>query len=304
MPHFNPLITLTMKGNMFLGYARGSVGDVTFSRTNGQQQARARNRNPNNPRTSGQMMQRSIFANSVKFHTRGVQQLFRFAFEDKATNESDYNAFMKHNMNNGIRISKQASQSPVYPAFGNWQMSCGSLKQPELSLMEGGTKWRLTLPSCTSNVTTYGQLWAVIKKDLNLMEGDIITFVHIIARNAMTTNLPSIEVPEELISTDWNISQYLIDSSDADNLPAWLSPDAGFLVIQHSNTDTDAYAQGMAVITSRKTSSGLKVSTSYLINNSVANSIIEAAQTPEFVEQILKSWDTSEAAILEGSLIP
>lgn len=304
LQHFNPFNTSTMKGNMFLGYARGSVGDVTFSRTNGQQQARARNRNPNNPRTSGQMMQRSLFANSVKFHTRGVQQLFRFAFEDKATNESDYNAFMKHNMNNGIRISKQASQSPLYPAFGNWQMSCGSLKQPEVSLMEGGAKWKWSLPAMTSNVSTWGQFMAAIKKDMNLMEGDIVTFVHILARNATVNNLPSIEVPEELISTEWNIDQRLVDSADANDLPAWLNPDAGFCVIQHSSTDTDAYAQGLAIITSRKTPSGLKVSTSFLINNSVANYIIEAAQAPEFVEQILASWDTSTAAILEGSLIP
>lgn len=293
-----------MKGNMFLGYARGSVGDVTFSRTNGQQQARARNRNPNNPRTSGQMMQRSLFANSVKFHTRGVQQLFRFAFEDKATNESDYNAFMKHNMNNGIRISKQASQSPVYPAFGNWQMSCGSLKQPDVTLMTGGTKWMLNLPSATSNNQTWGHLSQVVKTDLNLMEGDILTFVHIRAVGATVNNLPSIEVPSELISSEWNIIQSLVDTSDTSDLPNWIQMDNGFAVIDHSSTDTDAFAQGMAVITSRKTSSGLKVSTSYLINNSVANSIIEAAQTPEFVEQILKSWDTSEAAILEGSLIP
>lgn len=304
MPHLNPLKHNIMKGNMFLGYARGSVGDVTFSRTNGQQQARARNRNPNNPRTSGQMMQRSLFANSVKFHTRGVQQLFRFAFEDKATNESDYNAFMKHNMSNGVRISKQASQSPVYPAFGNWQMSCGSLKQPEVTLMSGGTKWKLALPSASSNNQTWGHLSQVVKSDLNLMEGDILTFVHIRAVGATVNNLPSIEVPSELISSEWNIIQSLVDTSDTTDLPNWIQMDNGFAVIDHSSTDTDAFAQGMAVITSRKTSSGLKVSTSYLINNSVANSIIEAAQTPEFVEQILKSWDTSEAAILEGSLIP
>lgn len=211
---------------------------------------------------------------------------------------------MKHNMNNGIRISKQASQSPVYPAFGNWQMSCGSLKQPEVTLMEGGSKWKFNLPSASSNNQTWGHLSQVVKKDLNLMEGDILTFVHIRAIGATVNNLPSIEVPSELISTEWNIIQSLVDTADSTNLPDWLQMDNGFGVINHSSSDTDAFAQGMAVITSRKTSSGLKVSTSYLINNSVANSIIEAAQTPEFIEQILNSWDTSEQAILEGSLIP
>ena len=40
------------KGNMLMGYSRGSVGDVTFARIKGQQIARARNRNPKNPKTN------------------------------------------------------------------------------------------------------------------------------------------------------------------------------------------------------------------------------------------------------------
>lgn len=46
------------KGNLFLGFARGKVGDVVFSRNSGEQVARARNRSPKNPQSALQMLQR------------------------------------------------------------------------------------------------------------------------------------------------------------------------------------------------------------------------------------------------------
>lgn len=48
------------KGNHFLGQARGSVGDVTFTRVAGVQVSRARNRSPKNPRTVDQQLQRTV----------------------------------------------------------------------------------------------------------------------------------------------------------------------------------------------------------------------------------------------------
>ena len=46
------------KGNLFLGFARGKLGDVVFSRNSGEQVARARNRSPKNPQSALQMLQR------------------------------------------------------------------------------------------------------------------------------------------------------------------------------------------------------------------------------------------------------
>lgn len=50
--------------------SRGSVGDVTFYRGYGQQIARARNRNPRNPKTSAQTMQRMILATASRAYSR------------------------------------------------------------------------------------------------------------------------------------------------------------------------------------------------------------------------------------------
>lgn len=48
------------KGNLFLGFGRGKVGDVVFSRVDGEQVARARNRSPRNPQTALQLLQRVV----------------------------------------------------------------------------------------------------------------------------------------------------------------------------------------------------------------------------------------------------
>ena len=54
---------------MLLGFARGSVGDVTFARYGGQQIARARNRQPKNPQTILQMTQRVIMATTTSAYS-------------------------------------------------------------------------------------------------------------------------------------------------------------------------------------------------------------------------------------------
>lgn len=55
---------------MFLGMSRGSVGDVTFYRSRGNQVARARNRAPMNPKTEAQTIQRMILATASKAYSR------------------------------------------------------------------------------------------------------------------------------------------------------------------------------------------------------------------------------------------
>lgn len=48
------------KGNLFLGFGRGSVGDITYYRAYGEQVFRGRNRHPANPQTTLQLLQRVV----------------------------------------------------------------------------------------------------------------------------------------------------------------------------------------------------------------------------------------------------
>ena len=83
------------KGNMLQGMARGSVGDIVFSHSKGQQVARVRNRKPANPKSGLQMKQRSAFLCPLLFYKRGKQAQFKFAFENKGPQESDFNALTR-----------------------------------------------------------------------------------------------------------------------------------------------------------------------------------------------------------------
>lgn len=116
---------------MLLGYARGAVGNLVFSRVKGNEVTKARNRQPANPKTSKQVYQRAKFLNAVNFYKRGVQNLFKFAYEDKTQQESDFNAFMRHNVGRAIPVGKGSSTEPLYPAISNWITSVGSLNGPQ-----------------------------------------------------------------------------------------------------------------------------------------------------------------------------
>lgn len=52
------------KGNLFLGFGRGKVGDVVFYRAAGEQITRARNKSPKNPQTALQLLQRVVMRTS------------------------------------------------------------------------------------------------------------------------------------------------------------------------------------------------------------------------------------------------
>ena len=122
---------------MLLGYARGKVGSMVFSRSAGEQITKAYNSSPRNDRTEPQMNQRTMFLSANKFFTHGQQAFFKFAFEDKKINESDFNAFMRNNIKNGIMMSKAAFEENTYPSVGEWLVTKGSLPGINLTYYTG-----------------------------------------------------------------------------------------------------------------------------------------------------------------------
>lgn len=237
------------KGNFLLGYARGSVGDVTFSRVKGNQVAKARNRNPANPNTIPQAMQRSLFADAVRFYTRGVQNAFKFAFERKLENESDYNAFMRLNVNRGVRIGK--TPDSMYPAIGDWLVADGSITPPlkedasestSLSNITSGTYLAFDnaplpysagdeLPqsvialgfAAASSPTTVGALSTAIKAQFpQLRDGDFVTILLISQAFQGTINdvFPSPVGSSEGLMEDpaWSFAQFTIDEGSTANV--------------------------------------------------------------------------------------
>lgn len=85
------------KDNLFLGFGRGSVGDVVFSRVNGQQVARARNRSPRNPQTPLQLLQRVVMKTTASAYSL-MQEICNHSFQGYAEGTDCQSQFVKRNV--------------------------------------------------------------------------------------------------------------------------------------------------------------------------------------------------------------
>lgn len=85
------------KGNMLLGQARGSVGDLTFFRRNGEQITRAKVTQVANPRTAAQLIQRMIFATAATAYSR-LKSICDHSFENVQYGSKSQARFMSLNL--------------------------------------------------------------------------------------------------------------------------------------------------------------------------------------------------------------
>lgn len=305
------------KGNMLLGHARGKVGSLVFARVKGQQTTRARNFSPANPRTASQMYQRALFSDAVKFFTRGRRNLFQFAFEDKKTNESDYNAFMRNNAKRGVVISKEAFDLYGYPALGNWLMTKGSLQPviPQKTTQGGGGPYLVfNKPTSVMSITTLGELSQFIVDGDEWLDGDIITFVTITF--SPTSGIPAVTPPENSATT-WEIAQVQLDLTSTQPLtdfnvnPSYIAPeepgDNARLELTQA-IDGLIGNQAYVIVHSRNTATGLRVSTQELQLTADTAAVVEAARERSYTDAVVESWRATQKApvvseaILQGSI--
>lgn len=307
------------KGSLFWSKASGKLGEVVLSQVKGQQISRAYQPKVANPRSTSQTLQRVKFSNAVKFYKHATQALFKFAYEDKRQNESDYNAFMRKNSNVAGYVTRESYLNQFYPAIGNqWLLADGSL--PSLPLEPNDTLG-VTLSLGTGDFSsnkdlTVAELSQRMIQLYNFAEGDILTFVAVV-----NTDVTSID-DQATIPTDWVINQLVISSTDTKKVSdvftaqnghafgtaeGWhISGETGQekkLSCASAYTNGENCVAGAALIQSRNVAgSKLLVSRSYLINNKYANQIYTASTQPAFVNRALNTWGRTQDAILQGSL--
>lgn len=299
-----------MKGNMFLGYARGSVGDVVFSRVKGQQTGRARNRQPSNPKSEAQMQQRARFAYLSKFYARATKAFFKFSFESKKSYESDYNAFMSANMSITPWATRKMVESPYTPYVGAFRVCQGSL--PSLDGLATMMNYRLTLPfEWTTEVPTVGDLSSSLIEYANQLKiGDYVTFVLISVSESATpaSNLEEAMQNEQLVlnssnAPGWKIIQIKINTQSTVPLAT-----LGFEIkknvaaSQAEIYDIKSDIQGGIVVASRKSADGIKVSDASIVLNSEAKMIYEMGLESVWAEFATQTWNPGAGAILDGSV--
>lgn len=125
-----------------LGKARGSVGDLTFSVSYGEQISRAKAKSVKNPRTDAQMIQRIIMSTTVQAYS-GMQAIVDHSFQGVAYQGPSMNKFNSLN-SKALRSAYAAAQGTdaVLPLFNRngmksialneYVMSTGSLPVVEL----------------------------------------------------------------------------------------------------------------------------------------------------------------------------
>ena len=300
------------KGNMLLGMSRGSVGDVTFYRSGGSQRARARNRKPANPMTVRQQTQRAKFANAVKFHKQVTSNFFRFAYEDKKVNESDYNAFMRHNVGNSGFIGAMASKISSWPALGQWEVTSGSL--PEITVsVPGVNKFFTVALGVTGELTTVGALSAaLIAQGDTWREGDIFTVL--LYRATGAAKLPTVDTETAHVASAGYL-QFVLNSADKttlDSITVWVGDLEvgikveevdGFMVSGTDGTFTQVWDNDLlqcAVIHSRNTAGGLLVSTQSMVANKPQVITDALTEGGTYYNAVLADWDAAAKAVLQG----
>lgn len=298
-------------GNMLLGYARGSVGDVTFTRTNGNQVARARNRRPKNPKTNSQMAQRSLFASAVKMYQLAVSNFFKFAFEDRKPHESDYNAFMRHNVKMGTNITQACFNDRKYPAIGDWVFAQGSLQQLDYVQQNNNVKWYtgVKLPSADyARIITIGELSQYLLLSDRYMVGDMITVVEYGWYPYGSAVFPSLEPPLGDHGTYFDFSQFIIDPNDTTRIDSfgWSSlvandedthPNEVFVEIGSEIFD-EQYRSVAMIHTRKKSDGGIMASNAPLLMSGAYEQAYVDSSAYEYIDGVLASWKASEDAIL------
>lgn len=176
------------KGNMLLGMARGKVGSIVFSRSNGQQITRAKNNAPKNPRTESQCLQRALFATVAKAAS-GLYGIIDHSFQNVAYGQDSLNYFRKRNLDilraaylNGGATNFLTKGEDALPA-NEYLISQGSIAAPLVRFISyGGAEFPYFVAS--RNMDTDGQFTlSNLNAALGIKGGDQITLVAIVNRD-------------------------------------------------------------------------------------------------------------------------
>ena len=289
----------------YVGNARGKLGEGVFYRSKGNTIARAYNSAPTNRRTVSQQSQRSVFSSAVKFFSRGVQNLFVFAFENKKPQESDYNAFMRYNAKRGIYFGPDQNDNDVYPALGAFVMTRGSLGTFNQVFSEVGPNIYFDLP--TTGITTTS--WASVSQALVdagfVMQGDFITFCFINTNSRAGSDSQPVIIGTTV--PQWTLRQVAVDVSSSDTVASLglvaTAAGGGRLVLSMANLQTSpVIIQAGCVVVSRVQNGFVRVSNTDLQLNDAADLALTYGRSISWERIVLNAWGAERESILQGGI--
>ena len=169
----------------------GSAGNLTFRRLNGETVISEKVNEVRNPRTNAQMQTRTKWGNIIAMY-KGIRPLINYGFENKPKNLSDYNMFVKVNMQRTpVYLTKQAVAGGACIA-APYQISQGSLPAIVLSGSGNAIKTDIYLGtlsiSATTTVAQFAQ--AVVENNADYRYGDQISYFLVRQQVNADTGIP------------------------------------------------------------------------------------------------------------------
>ena len=169
----------------------GSTGDFTFKQLNGQTVVSEKVTQMRNPRSAAQMQTRTKFTNIVSMY-RGIRPLINYGFETKAKGCSDYNMFVRVNMQQTpVYLTKQQVAGGACVA-APYQITQGSLPAIVISGTGNSAKTDIYLGALTIGATTTVAQFAqaVVENNADYKYGDQISYFLVKQKVNEETGIP------------------------------------------------------------------------------------------------------------------
>ena len=304
------------KGSSYWGTATGKIGNTVVRVRKGVRVESAYQPNVSNPRSSGQVVQRGKFSDAVGFYKRAMANFFKMAYEDKKTNETDFNAYMRHNVSRAYVYSRQmvTGGEGALPYIGKWLLTYGSLYSPEVNSSASGITVPLLAGAAEDTLAASFLGWISAGY---VQEGDILTIVRVMTSadgagadeytDEALGLLPGFTYTDALpvgVGPVWKVNQYVIDTKNMAQLgqQPWYGDAQGLINFADMGKAATNSARAAAVIITRKTAGGLLCSTSELVWNKAGEDMMSAMASEAWLQGQRKAW-SSQNVILAGALV-
>ena len=267
----------------------GSTGDFTFKQLNGQTVVSEKVTQMRNPRSAAQMQTRTKFTNIVSMY-RGIRPLINYGFETKAKGCSDYNMFVRVNMQQTpVYLTKQQVAGGACVA-APYQITQGSLPAIVISGTGNSAKTDIYLGALTIGATTTVAQFAqaVVENNADYKYGDQISYFLVKQKVNEETGIPYCQ---------FSACKVVLDAADSTTKLWDVVFRNGFSTqdssLAHSGNDGDCV---FCWVHSRKASNGKTLVSSQMLLN--ANSILADYQGDMAYNLASSSYGQSMAAFL------
>lgn len=180
------------KGNFLMNTVSGKLGSMVLYRAKGDQRSRTYVKTVSNPSTRAQLEQRTQLANLVSMY-RVLKPIAGAAFENIASNQSAYNAFVSANLNKGTLVFLPKAQAQAGGCVAApYQITKGTLPAILTTGLAPDAISSLSVGAATtiSNLMVAELSALLVNNNVGIDYGMQLSYVSVIQSSAIGTNLP------------------------------------------------------------------------------------------------------------------